>query len=223
MEVEGASTAVSKQEASENQVYLDGGKKKKKRRVMKVSLPPNTIREVFLKNIFYLDKDYSKFVVVGYFESYEHRVGILFKTGKSYVFWSYQTLNDLAVHFDNITSSLIGEAKTGYSIRNAEGYALKVKKVFGNIYVSVSDKERTVLLNSDEWVQFMRSFHVIRKHLIELFTNEQLIQLFIDRVLVSEEEDDAIPPEGLPTHITNKLVDDVLFFKKWLVWNQQKK
>jgi hypothetical protein len=93
--------------------------------------------------------------------------------------------------------------------------------VFGNLYVSVSDKERTVLLNHDEWVQFMRSFHVIRKHLIELFTNERLIQLFIDRVLISEEDDDAIPPEGLPTHITNKLVDDVLFFKKWLVWNQQ--
>jgi hypothetical protein len=113
MEVEGASTAVSQQVADENQVSLDGGKKKQKRRNMKVSLPPNTIREVFLKNIFYLDKDYSKFVVVGYFESYEHKVGILFKTGKSYVFWSYQTFNDLAVHFDNITSSLITEAKTG--------------------------------------------------------------------------------------------------------------
>jgi hypothetical protein len=224
MEVEGASIAVSQQVAGENQVSFEAGnqlKRKQKRKNVKVSLPPNTIREVFLKNIFYLDKDYSKFLVVGYFESYEHRIGLLFKTGKSYVFWSYQTFNDLAVHFDNITSSLRSENKQGYSIRTTEGYALKVKKVFGNLYVSIHDKEHSILLNHDEWVQFMHSLHVVRKHLIELFTNEQLIQLFIDRVLVSEEEDDAVPPEGLPTHITNKLVDDVLFFKKWLVWNQQ--
>lgn len=224
MEVEGASTLVSQQEMCVNKVSLAVGnqlKQKQKRKNVKVSLPPNTMREVFLKNIFYLDKDYSKFLVVGYFESYEHKIGILLKTGKSYVFWSYQTFNDLAVHFDNITSSLCSETKQGYSIRTTEGYTLKVKKVFGNLYVSIHDREHSILLNHDEWVQFMRSLHVVKKHLVELFTNEQLIQLFIDRVLISEEEDDAIPPEGLPTHITNKLVDDVLFFKKWLVWNQQ--
>lgn len=196
-------------------------KTKPKRKNVKVSLPQNTIREIFLKNIFYLDKDYSKFVVVGYFESLEDKVGLLFKTGKSYIFWPFNTFNDLAVHFDSLTSSLVSDDKKGYSIRIAEGYALKVKKVFGKLYVSIHDKERTVLLNHGEWVQFMRSLREIKKHLVELFNNEQLIQLFIDRVLVSEEEDDAIPPEGLSTHFVNTLVDEVLFYRKWLVWNQQ--
>jgi len=226
MEVEGASNTVSQQqqqEVGENQVSLDAGNqlKRKKRKINKVPLPPNTLREVFLKDIIYLDEDCSKFLVVGYFESYKHKVGILLKTGKSYVFWPYQTFTELAVHFDNITSSFSSETKQGYSIRTAEGYTLKVKKVFGNLYVSIHDKEHSILLNRDEWVQFMRSLHEVMKYLIELFTNEQLIQLFIDRVLVAEEEDDAVPPEGLPTHITNKLVDEVLFFKKWLVWNKQ--
>lgn len=217
---------VPQQEEKEKEVVVEASKylkTKPKRKNTKVALPQNTIREIFLKNIFYLDKDYSKFVVVGYFENLEHTVGLLFKTGKSYTFWPYSIFNELAVHFDNITSSLTSDTKKGYSIRNAEGYELKVKNVFGNLYVSIHDKERTILLNHSEWVQFMRSLHEIKKHLVELFTNEQLIQIFIDRVLISEEEDDAIPPEGLPTHFVNKLVDEVLFFKKWLIWNQQQK
>ena len=194
---------------------------KHKKRNTKVILPQNTIREIFLKNIFYLDKSYSKFVVTGYFESIDHTVGVLFKTGMSYIFWPYSTFNDLAVYFDNITSSLVSGDKKGYYIRNDDGCAIKIKKIFGNLYVSIYDKERTISLNQSEWVQFTRSLHEIKKHLVELFTNEKLIQLFIDRVLVSEEEDDAIPPEGLPVHIINKLIDEVLFFKKLLVWNPQ--
>lgn len=206
-------------EVREKKVTVHLQKRKKKN--TKVVLPQHTIREIFLKNIFYLDQDYSKFVVVGYFESFAHKVGILFKTSKNYIFWPYNTFNDLAFHFDNITSSLVSGDKKGFSIRNGEGYAMNVKKVFGNLYVSIHDKEHKILLNQSEWTQFTRSLLEIKKHLVELFTNEQQIQLFIDSVLVSEEEDGAIPPEGLPVHFVNKLVDEVLFFKKWLVWNQQ--
>lgn len=216
---------LKEEEKTIQQVTVDVSKylkvKSKKKKNTKIALPQNELRKVFLKNIYYLDRDYSKFIVAGYFESLEQSVGILLKTGKSYIFWPYNTFNDLVVHFDQITSSLLSEAKKGYSIRNTDGYELKVKKVFGNIYVSLRDKERTILLNQSEWTQFTRNLYEVKKHLAELFVNEQLIKLFIDRVLVAEEEDDAIPPLGLPGHFVNKLVDEVLFFKKLLVWNQQ--
>lgn len=227
MEFEKATILSTQQPAEEEEVEETTGQievmtaKNPRRKNTKVPLPRSTIREIFLKSIFYLDKDCSKFIVVGYFESLMRTVGVLFKTGKSYIFWPYSAFNDLAVHFDEITSSLTDETKKGYSVTTNEGgYTLKVRKVFGNLYVSIHDKERVILLNRDEWDQFVRSLHEIKKYLVELFTNEELIRMFIDRVLISQEEDDAIPPTGLPTHFVNKLVDEVLFFKKWLIWDQ---
>lgn len=196
-------------------------KTKAKRKNTKVPLPQNALREVFLKNIFYLDRDYSKFIVVGYFEKFDESVGVLFKTGKSYAFWPYDIFNDLVVHFEEISDSLKA-GKSGYSIKISKGYELKVRKVFGSLFVSIRDKERTVLLNQSEWGQLVRNLHEVKKHLAELFSNEQLIKLFIERVLIAESEDDAVPPDGLPTHFVNKLIDEVLFFKKWLVWQKQK-
>lgn len=195
------------------------GKIRTKRKCTKVALPENALREIFLKDIFYIDRDHSKFVVAGYFENYDKPIGILFKTGNSYIYWPFDVLNSFLVHLNEITSSL-ENATNKYKLTIDGGNEVKIRNVFGKFYVSIRDSEHTILLNKSEWSQFLLSVHEVKKHLADLFYNEQLITSFIERILIAENEDDAIPPEGLPTHFVNKLVDEVLFCKKWLVWNR---
>lgn len=200
-------------------VVTENTKMKKKRNVSAPRVPPNLLKEVFLKKILYLDKSLSKFAVVGIFEHLNRQLGLLIKSGRSFTFWNFDTFNHLCVKFDNITQTLT-EGDSSFKITGNDD-EIKIKKVFGNFYVSVRDKERrNILLNKDEWTQLLRNLHEVQNHFTQLFVCEDLIQLFVDRVILAEGEDDAIPPAGLPSHLVNQLVDEVLFFKKWLLWRQ---
>lgn len=190
----------------------------KKKKPTKIALPHNTLRETFLKKIYYLDNDYSKWLAVGLFQKLDKNIGVLIKTGKSYLFWSYNNFNQLSVYFNGITEALNGSPGT-ISVRTPGGYEIKVRKVFGKQFVSLRDNERTILLSTDEWSQFLRNLSQVKKHLAELFVLETDIQTFIERVLKAENEDDAVPPDGLPAYIVNQLIDEVLLYKKWLQWH----
>lgn len=185
------------------------------------------LQEVFLMNVYYLDKSLSKFAVVGIFEGQSAPLGVLVKAGRSNIFWSCDTFNQLSPYFDKITENLIESTNTTTTVSKPRykldhsSNGLKVRKVFGKLYVQMSDCENKILLNTDEWDQLLRNITQIRKYLTELWLHQESIQHFISLVLQSEEDDDAVPPEDLPAHFVNQLVDEVLFYKKWLVWNKR--
>lgn len=214
-----ASSAPSamEQEVTTPENEVKSKKSARKVRVRRVTpLPENTLRKMFLKNIFYIDRDQSKFVAVGYFVDHDKHAGMLFKTAKSYVYWSYDAFNSFFVHFDDITSAL-ENSENKYRLSLDGEYEISIRKAFGKFYVCMRDGGRTILLNQSEWTHFLRSLREVQKHLLELFYYEPLIQNFIERVLAGESEDDAVPPEGLPAYLVNRLVDEVLFYKKWIV------
>lgn len=178
----------------------------------------NVLKHVFLMNLHYLDTSLKKFTAIGVFQNRYQGVGILIKAGNTHMFWSYDAFNQLSVHFDKITETLsdpgTGPVVSFPVLRLINGEELRVRKVFGKLYVAARDKERTILLKAEEWFQFIRVLDRIKKHLAELFIQEPEILTFIQRAF---EEDDAIPPEGLYTHFVNQLTDEVLYYKKWLV------
>lgn len=190
--------------------------------------PLNMLQEVFLMNVYYLDRSLSKFAVVGIFERESTSLGILIKAGRSNIFWSYDTLNQLSPYFEKITENINDIANNTTMAVSSPRYKLdhskdgvKVRKVFGKLYVQMSDCESKILLNPDEWDQLLSNITQIKKYLTELWLHQESIQHFISLVLQSEEDDDAIPPGDLPSHFVNRLVDEVLFYKKWLVWNKR--
>lgn len=183
--------------------------------------PLNILQEVFLMNVYYLDRNFSKFAVVGIFEDQSAPLGVLIKAGANHIFWSYDTFNQLCVHFDEITDSIDRNTgpNPGFKLDHSSD-GLKVRKVFGKVYVGMRDNESTILLSRDEWAQFLHKIGGIRKYLTELWLHQESIQHFVTLVLKAKEEDDAIPPEDLPTHFVNQLVDEVNLYKKWLTWKK---
>lgn len=196
-----------------------GKEKKKKRLVSPPQVPPNLLKEVFLKKIFYLDRSLSKFAVVGVFERLDRKLGLLVRSGRSFIFWDFDTFNQMSVHFDKITKSLRNTESSSKFKITANGNEITIRKVFAKWYVLVRDKKRrNILLNESEWTQLLCNLPQIQKHFSELFVCENPIHSFVDLLIAAKDDDDAIPPKGLPSHLVNQLVDEVLFFKKWILW-----
>lgn len=189
---------------------MEGGMVVDSTRQPKRKNPINLLTGILLKSVHYLDKDLTKFVTVGIFKDRGDTIGVLFKSKKTYVFWSYETFNQFAVNFKDITKAF--ENKSKFKVQLDSGEDVISKQVFGNFYLSLYDGERTVTLTQAEWKQFILNLHIINLHLTKLFLFENDIKIFIKDLFCNNEKD--VNFVDLPWNLTNTLYKEVELLKQ---------
>lgn len=179
------------------------------RRVKKVSV--NLVTGVFLKSIFFLNHECSKYVLVGVFSDYGNSVGYLIKGPKSSVFLTPSIFNQLIVYVNQITEALKATGVHRFSIDSGED--IVVKQVFGKRYAALFDGKHTLTLSADEWTQFTNSLPCMSRQVNELFFCEDLLRSYIIQVLASDQEYETAPP-GIPLHLCDRIFDEVNYYKR---------
>lgn len=179
-------------------------------RQLKRKTPINLLTGILLKTVHFLDADLTKFVTVGIFKDRGDSLGVLFKSKKSYTFWSYITFNQFAVHFNNITEAFQNKSKLKVQLDTGEDVILK--QVFGNYHLALYDGERTVTLTHAEWKQFITNLPLINSHLSLMFEHEEDIKTFIRDLFCGDEE--KVNFVDVPCNLTNKLYEEVTILKK---------
>lgn len=172
----------------------------------------NLLTGVFLKTVFFLDKNLSKSVFTGIFKNRGDSLGIVFNGRHGPVFWSFGVLNHFLPHFNDVTIAF--ENKTRLHFRIDTGEDIKLQNIFGKPHVFLYDGEHTLSLNGEEWTQFTNNLPLVQRELKELFVCEDLIKTYIFDVLSTEEEY-VSAPEGLPLHLRDRLFDEVKLFRRW--------
>lgn len=171
----------------------------------------NLVTGIFLKSIFFLNQECSKYVLVGVFADHGNSVGILVKGKKGFVFYTPEVFNQFLVLANQVSEALDTDGVRRFSIDSGED--IVVKKVFGNKYAVLFDGQHTLTLTRGEWIQFTNSLPCLNRQITELFLCEDLLRSYIIDILASEEYVTA--PEGLPLHLQDRLFDEVSYFKRW--------
>lgn len=179
-------------------------------RIPKRKEPLNLLTDVFLKSVFFLDKDLSKKVLVGIFKNRGNSLGVVFSGRRESVYWSHDTFNQFLVYFTEITNAFKNNTKLVIRLETGEG--IKLQNVFGKQHVFLYDDESTITLNQGEWTQFTNSLPLVFRELRKLFLYEDLIKDYIIQLIDSKEVYES-PPEWLSTHISDRLFDEVLICK----------
>ena len=172
----------------------------------------NVLSGIFLKSVYFLDRDLTKSVIVGIFKNRGDSLGILFRGKKSNVFFSYDLFNQFAVHFNDITVAL--ETKKRLVVRLDSGEDMRVMPMWGTHCVSLRDKEHSVTLNTFEWSQFTNNLPLVNRCLRDLFMSEEFIKDFLRQAISSEEEFVLINTE-LPCPVVDRLIDEIQYYKRW--------
>jgi hypothetical protein len=170
-------------------------------RVSRRRLEPIDILDgIYLKTVHFLNAELTKCIIIGIFKNRGNGSGVLVKGPKGGVFLSWDCFKEFVCYFDDIRTSL--ENKTTF-LKYVDGVkGVKTKKVFGKPCAYLFDREQTVMLNFNEWCQFIKFLPIINNELRELFYNEILIQDYIKNINSGSPD---IIPEGLPSLIANQL------------------
>ena len=171
----------------------------------------NLLTGVFFKCVYFLDPELVKSVIVGFIKDRGNRLGIVFKGRKCAVFFSHDTFNNFAPHFNEVTKALENREKFLFT---GEGFDVKVTKVFGKQHVYLYDGEHSLPLNSSEWVQFVNNLPTLYRELRNRFLQEDLIVNYIINLLDSGEKD-LTAPNGLSPYLSDRLLDEVELYKRW--------
>lgn len=174
--------------------------------------PLNLVTGVFLKSVYFLDKDLSKCVILGFFRGRGDSLGILFNTKKGYIYWSHDVFNQFAPRFNEVTVALESKKRLAVTLDTKED--IKVKNVFGKQHVYLYDGEHSLSLTESDWSVFINFLPLIYREVGFLFMNEDLVKSFIRDLLCTDQEDIPIV-EGLLTRLADRLVDEVLLYKRW--------
>lgn len=182
-------------------------------KVSKVKTPMvNLVTGVFLKSIFFLNPECSKYILVGVFSDHGNSVGILFKSPKGVVFLTPLLFNQFIVYVNQVTEAFDRPGVHRFSTDSGED--IVVKKVFGKRYAKLFDGHHTITLLADEWTQFTNSLPCISRQVNELFLCEDLLRSYIIQVLASDEEYETAP-QGIPPHLCDRLFDEIQYYKRW--------
>lgn len=174
--------------------------------------PPNLITGVFLKSIFFLNPDSSKYIIVGVFQDRGNSVGVLVKARRGHLYYTSEKFNQFLVIANKVTEALETDRSHRFSSLDSDQDVV-VKKVFGKKHALLYDGVRTLSLTSAEWAQFTNSLQCVQRQLTELFLCEDLLRSYVIDILNSEEY--VTPPQGLPSHLCDRLFDEVQYFKRW--------
>lgn len=172
----------------------------------------NLVTGTFLRSVFYLNPQCTKYVLVGVFADRENSVGILLKGLKSSTYWSPLVFNQFILNANEITKAL--DTPGVHKFKSDSGEDIVVKKVFGKKYAVLSDGQHSLMLTEAEWTQFVNVLPCISRQINELFLSEDVLKLYISGILASA-ENFVTPPEGLPGHLCDRLFDEVQYYKRW--------
>lgn len=178
---------------------------------------PDLVTGAFLKSVFYLNPECSKYVIVGIFQNFGNCTGILVNGKKGFTYWSPIVFNELQIYFNDVTLAL-DETKgvRRFGLLNGCGEDIVVKNVFGKRYAVLSDGNHSISLTGSEWNHFINSIPCARRRIDELFLCEDLIKEYISNVWPVEGDQYVAPPAGLPVHLCDSLFDEVSCFKRWI-------
>lgn len=171
---------------------------------------PNLVTGVFLKSIFFLNPECSKYVLVGVFADRANSVCVLIKGKKGFTLYTPEVFNQLLLLTSQVSEALDSEGVQRFGIDSRED--IVVKKVFGKKYAVLFDGHHTLTLTPTEWVQFTNTLPCLNRQLTELFLCEDLLRSYIIGLLANEDYVSA--PKGLPLHLCDRLFDEVQFFKR---------
>lgn len=177
------------------------------------SKSPNFVSGVFLKSVFFLDQACLKSVIVGIFESRGNSVGIVLKGRKEFIHLKPEVFNQLIVHIETITKAFdSSDNNNNLRISLDSGEDIVIKKIFGKRYAAIFDGERTLSFSASEWTQFINCLPCVTRQLRELFICEDLLRSYIISILASS-EDFVTPNECIPHYLSDRLFDEVNYFK----------
>lgn len=179
-------------------------------RLSKRKEPLNLLTGIFLKSVFFLDKDTSKKVLVGIFKNRGDNLGVAFSGRRGSIYWSNDIFNQFLVYFTDISNAFKNNTK--FIKRLETGEDIKLQNVFGKQHAFLYDGESTITLNQSEWNQFTANLPLVFRELRKLFLFEDLIKSYIFQILSSKEVYET-PPNGLSTYLSDRLFDEVIVYK----------
>lgn len=177
-------------------------------------LPPNFITGVFLKNVYFLNSDYSKFAVAGLFQNKGYALGLSIYSKRGCLFWTYNTLNQL-VPLVSLVSNALSTSCGKHVSRLETGEEMIARKLFGKWYVNLSDGINNVTFSVQEWNQFVGSLPSIMQHLEELTSNEEsATQYIVDSLALSNESSNPTTPSDSLRN-GEQLRKEITYFKQF--------
>ena len=139
--------------------------------------PINTLTGIFLKSVYFLDRELTKCAIVGIFKNRGDGLGVLFSGRKGNVHLPYAVLNQFSDHLNEVTLALEQKKKMRIKLDVGTcGEDIKVCSVFGKPHVFLYDGEHTLTLNPFEWAQFTNNLPLVRRYLTELSMNEEPVR-----------------------------------------------
>lgn len=155
-------------------------------------LPPNFITGVFLKSVYFLNPDSTKFAVAGLFQNKGFASGLSVYSKRGCLFWSYSILEQL-VPLVSLVSNALNTSCGKHVSRLETGEEMIARKLFGKWYVNLSDGINNVTFSVQEWNQFVGSLPSIMHHLEDLASNEESAKQYIVDSLAFEDENNHLP------------------------------
>lgn len=140
--------------------------------------PTNMVSGVFLKNMFFLNAECSKFVITGLFHDRSFGLGLAVFSKKTSVFLNYNIVSQLVPLITTVTAAL--EAGGGKHVFQLEsGEEISARKLFGKWYINLFDRVNTVAFSLPEWLRFVSCLPVLLITMQELSADENRLQSFI--------------------------------------------
>lgn len=174
---------------------------------------PNTVSGIFLKSVYFLNSESTKFIATGVFNDYNCNVGVLIKGGRGFCYWTGEAFNQLKAYANQITTAIESQANQTFSIDSGE--SIVVKKVFGRWYTVLCDGKGTLVLSEPEWIQFTNSLSCLDRQFTELYLTADVLKEYFNLVLASPDEDFIPAPNGIPAHLVDRFFDEINYFKRW--------
>lgn len=171
--------------------------------------PINILSGILLKTVLFLDENQPKLLIAGIFKDKGDSLGLLFKSKKSYIYWSFDVFNELAVHFESVIKSFTDKSKFKFALESGEG--ISMKNSFGTQYVILNDNEHSVALSKSEWDNFVRNLPILNSHCRDLFMIEDSIKELIKNLICEEDVSEKLI--NLPWNLTNRLQEEISVLK----------
>lgn len=142
--------------------------------------PIDNLNGIFLKQVYFLNDNFSKTVIVGIFKNRDYNLGVMIKGRHEHFYWSFDTFNQFSVNFDNISKALRDNKRFHLEIYDdEETIKVDVMESFGAPYVFIGNHDYRLVLSSGEWDQFVSNLPLINLDLCGLFYEQDLIKQFI--------------------------------------------
>lgn len=173
----------------------------------------NMVSGVFLKNLFFLNTECSKFAITGLFHDRSFGLGMGVFSKKSSIFLNYDTISQLVPLVSTVNTALeAGGGKHVFQLESGEG--IVARKLFGKWYVHLSDTKNSVTFSGLEWIRFVSCLPILLITMQKLSLDEENLRTFITNALSQSD------PVEVPVELNqgDQLSLELMHFKSCPVW-----